>query len=124
MIPTKFIKVNPTANIKNITAKNIQASIDKIANDLATEFLENEIIPVLNKRYGKEDTEQLLQCVEIKNGTLKITDNNTPFEKVWHVIEYGMKDKGIKANPIIRFKWEEYKEKLIQNIDKLIAGKE
>lgn len=117
-------KISTPKEWSKINAKNLQKSIDKIAQELAIKFRDEEITPILISRYGKDYADSLLECLKIKKGVLSIEKVNPTFFAVWQAIEWGIKDKGIKANPIIRLKYPDYKKILVKKIDSLIAGKE
>jgi hypothetical protein len=114
-------------NAKKITAKRFVKDINSLGNGLASSFVEEVILPELQKRYSSEDVAHLIRCVHIDGSKLSVVRgeniNDTDYGTLWKIIEYGMMDKGVLPNPILRKEFPKTKKDMKENLVKLLTGK-
>lgn len=116
-----------SGNAKKITSKRFVKDINALGNGLASSFVENIILPELQKRYSSEDVAHLIRCVQIQGSKLTIVRgeniSDTDYGTLWKIVEYGMMDKGILPNPILRKEFPKTKKDMKENLVRLLTGK-
>jgi len=117
-------KITLLGNGKNINPKNFKADAIRVADKLAVDFVKDIVLPELRKRYKKPLVKKLYSQLSIKDGKLIINnDGSVSNLENWHAIEYGIKDKGILANPIIRNTYPKYIGEYKKRFSIMLKGK-
>lgn len=128
LVPPTIKKVTLKGNGKFITPSSFKKDSAKLSEDSANEFKKDIVYPILEKRYGSETALLLLDAMKIEGSKIVIHDHTIiegiDYSEVWQAIEFGMRDKGILANPILREEYPKYKETFEKKVKKMLPPAE
>lgn len=128
-VPTSKLKKKPKilplkkGNAPHMTPRNFKKDVGELPEESAKKFKE-KVLEVLLTKYSVEEATNLHSALTYEKGKLiipkKYVVNGKDYGQMWHVIEFGMKDKGVMPTPILKKVYDDFASTHKRKIEKLL----